>query len=115
MILGARPVTLTRYEAGDYDANGAWEQGDSEETTIYAAVQPANGKDLLMLPEGDRQKDSISLHTLTTLRVVDHAAGTDADRVTADGVEYEVRAVQTWTDGLPHTRAVAVRLSEVEA
>ena len=105
-----RSYTLRRRAAGVWTA-GRYTPGAAAETTVTAVVQPAGPEDLLDLPEGERVKAVVRVHTTSELRTADESAGTDPDRIVIDGEEWEVRRVwnETHTDVLPYYKALAVR------
>lgn len=55
-----------------------------------ANVQPVEGRDLLLVPEGDRFKENLWLFSQ------DPNALLLNDRVVRDGVNYQVQSVQEW-------------------
>ena len=99
--------TVTRYAAGDYD-EGVYEEGATSTFTIDASVQPAGGKDLERLPEGERLKDYLTVLTPTELRTRADAAS--PDRVSIDGATYEVVEVADWFSEGNFYRALVHRL-----
>ncbi len=114
MILGLEDITRVRYAAGAWGSNGRWTPGASTSTTIEASVQPASGKVLATLPEGERSRDPRTIYTFEELRGASQFDGTDADRLTIDGASYEVRELTHWRTAAPiaHYEALALRLQE---
>lgn len=75
--------------------------------SIEANVQPATGKVRHLLPEGDRQKESIAIYTQTEL------FGSDTelpDQINVKGITYEMSVVTPWDTNGNYFLAVAVKL-----
>lgn len=113
-ILGEESVTRRRFAAGSRGTDGRWTDGAATDSTILAAVQPANGDDLAILPEGERSKRARKLYTVTELRVVSVEDGTSADHVQVEGRWWKVLHVEEQRNVIPHYKAIAVALQEVE-
>lgn len=106
-------VVIRRPTAGSY-VMGRWVQPTTaERVTIQANVQPVRTtKELMLLPEGDRTKDSLKLYTTTKLQGRQEGATvkTGDTFVWTDGHTYEVVVAHTYEMGvLNHTKAIAVR------
>lgn len=109
-FLGAGTYTVTRH------AVSTWTDGEhvpGAETTfqIVASIQPITGRELEMLPEGDRNRGRLKCYTETLLQ----AGEGDAvpDRVEYKGTDYEVQEVRDFQDhgtGLPHYRVMLVEI-----
>lgn len=103
-------LTLLRNSPGRYVA-GRWVDGAWTSVTIAAHIQPGGPREAMNLPEGERNKDTISLYTKDPVFVVDEVAGTKADRVLHAGVYWRVHKVETF-DGPPdiaHSEALCVK------
>ena len=86
------------------------EKGRAERTeetfTAAGCVQPATAREREVLPEGERDRETLVIYTRTALRTGDEAEGTAADAIDVNGVRYTVSAVEAW----PHyVRALAQR------
>jgi hypothetical protein len=105
MKLDIEPITVTRAEQGSY-ASGRFVAGDTQEYTAAGNIQPLNGKELLQLPEGNRQRQALKIYTAFALE--------NNDTVTrADDVQYETQAVEDWTAfNQPHYKARLMRIEE---
>lgn len=90
--LGAQQFTVKRRTT-------KWIRGeikvDSEKTlNPTGIIQPLQGEDLKILPEGERRKGGISIWTRTMLHLTE---GRDAsDEVTWQGEQYKVCRVDRW-------------------
>lgn len=69
-------------------------------------IQPLMGSELLMVPEGDRYKETYWLYTNETTQAL-----LVSDRVVWQGVNYEVQKVETWGKAPNgYQRAMMVRI-----
>lgn len=71
--------------------------------SIVASVQPATGRDLERLPEGQRSRETRVVFTPTQLLIATQGAGL-SDIVAIDGSKWEVQQVARW-DAPPGTDA----------
>jgi hypothetical protein len=104
------PIVVTRpASGGSFDARGFYVTGGVPTTiNTTASVQPASSKDLLLLPEGERTRETVKVYTATELFTVDVVASRPADRFVYDGRTFEVLNVSTFKMGqLDHTKALA--------
>ncbi len=104
--LSTHDVTITRYTAGGYDANGRAVARTSTSSTARGSVQPMTGQDLKRLPEGTSITDTIAVFVTAEL-----AAG---DEFTIDGERYQVAFVAPWMTAGNYTRAVGIALDARE-
>lgn len=113
-ILGATSVTLSRYPVGSTGSDGRYDPGTPTDSTIQAAVQPATGRQMETLPEGERQKRGLFIMTESELKTEEQmsAGPRSADRITYESEVFEVRKVEKFAMILPHYEAIAVRLDE---
>ena len=113
MILGTESATLKRFAAGSYSSTGEWTDGTGTTSTISASWQPLNGRELAMLPEGERQRDQRKVYTLTALITSDPRTGLQADHLSLDGSTwYKVEQVEHERAVIPHYKARVVRIQE---
>lgn len=114
-LLGLEPATRIRPMASSTrDSDGYTVEAAPVLTPITGSFQPFPGARLQTLPEGERQMGQLEVYTTAELRTADQNSGAGADRVTYNGVTYEVREVARWPQLLPHYQARLVRLQEVE-
>jgi len=87
--------------------------GPEIEFTIQANVQPSTPKDLQLLPEADRTRESITLYMATPDLIRTAREGADshqADEVVYAGQRYKVMRVRSYRMGiLDQTHAIASR------
>ena len=93
--LGTGRYAVTRPGVTTY-VNGRPAQGMAATFSIDAHVQPASGRELLRLPEGERSGEHILIFTTILLRTTDAATGRSADRITYQNRTYEIEAVEDW-------------------
>lgn len=108
-MLGATTLTVTRRAAGSYVA-GVWTPGATSTLTVEGSLQPMTGRELLLLPEGERTRARWKLYTETELRTADETTTTEADRVSWNGRSLVVVRVQDYSHVglLPHYRCELV-------
>lgn len=108
-----RALSGTRFAAGTR-TNGHWVEGSTSTLSFQASVQPLGSEEMSLVPEGRRDTARFALFTDFRLRTADDEGGTNADRVTIDGEEYEVFAVDIWqNDVIPHYRALVATVKEL--
>lgn len=111
-MIPRRPLAGTRFGAGSY-VSGVWVEGVPEAISLTASVLPTSGKELQFLPEGRRERASLTLYTSFELRA--SGPGVNADLVEIDGEQWEVVRVEAWRNGiLPHTKAIVQRVQGVQ-
>lgn len=113
-ILGSQSVTLRRYAVGSTNSDGEYVKGTATDTAITGSFQPASGRDLEHLEEGERQSPRFKFYTTTPLLVADPLTGIPSDVLIIEGEYFEVDMVARLTQ-LPtvaHYKALIVRLKE---
>ena len=103
-ILGEETITRVRTAVGSR-VDGVFVSGASTSTPILGSVQPLSGKDAQTLDVGERSRDWKKVYTRSDLIPVDQGAGAAGDRLTIDGLTYEVRTVARQRSIIPHYRA----------
>lgn len=114
MILGEEPVTLIRYPATSWGADGRSTVGAAVSSTILASVQPLGGREIALLPESERHAEHLKAYTVTELRTADQYTSTLADRIVVDGITYEVQKVERQRSVIPHYKVTLVRFQEID-
>ena len=107
-----KPLTITRYGTGSYDANGEWVIGSSSQLVINACVQPADDKDKEILDEGERTKQAIKIYADDILLTANEDTKKKADIVTFNLENYEVQKVRNYGVGILYYKAIAVRVEQ---
>lgn len=118
MLLGATTITRRSVAAGSRGSDGRWSDGAATDTSITASVQPAQGEDLQILPEGLRTLRAIKVYTAAELQPGDQQGGTSPDQLIISGLTgiddgtYEVQTVSPYYALLAHHKALAVLVQE---
>ncbi len=86
-VIATTPLTINRPGA-TVRVSGRASDGPATQTQVTASVQPASGRDLLRLPEGQRTKESRLVLTKGELRLRDY--------FDLDGETFEVAHVKPW-------------------
>lgn len=103
-------ITLRTYGDGGYDTSGNWSEGAATDTeNVKVVSQPLNGRELEMLPEGERVKKSRKFifdeNTVLTLGQYPK----NGDRIIEGTDEYKISLVITHGKPLPHTKTIGVK------
>ena len=105
-----QPIVLRSFVAGTRDPNtGAYIQSAPIITTIQAVVQVANADDLLVLPEGERMKKTIKIHSTSQLKTANENDKTSADRIEYQGELFKVMSEFNRATIGGYYKALAVR------
>lgn len=96
-----------RYGTGVFD-KGTISAGTENSFQFIASVQSLNGRELLTLPEGQRQVETYKVFTDYELKTVDEKNKTKADRITLFGKKFDIIKVEIWQNKVvPHYKAIA--------
>lgn len=98
--------TVTRTARGT-TSNGKIGAGTASTFTVTASAWPASGPDLLRLPEARRTSFSMNVMTTTELLVGGQGSAYEADKISINGDDWEISAVDPWQD--PVSRSTAYR------
>jgi hypothetical protein len=110
-----KALTGTRYSAGS-NVDGHWVEGGATALNFTASVQPIRPEEMSLVPENRRDTARFALFTDTRLLTADDEGATNADRVTIDGIQYEVFACDIWqNDVIPHYRVLVATVKELAA
>ena len=109
--LASGTYTVTRALAGSRVGNfGRYTVGSSSTFEIVASIQPATGRQLRDLPQGQRGDETIAIYTVTELRTRHPDPANEPDVVTYRGEPWTITQVKTWESfGETHYEALAVR------
>lgn len=113
-------IKFERRDGATIDSRGNHVRGPvTEFQACPAVVQPASGRDLLRLPEGDRSKEVILIHAHATLRTARESSGQEADVAIFDEPtptpagtlvgRYTVATAADWQQVGGFTRALAIK------
>ena len=103
MPLHYENITIKRFIEGSY-IKGHYQQGISISFTGLGNIQPLNGKELLQLAEGDREKESIKIYSF------DLAFQNDDILIDQYSNEYELQKIKNNSDKLlPHYKAIGLK------
>lgn len=105
----AQELTFTRFQEGRW-VNGSNVPGATQTFTASFAVQPMNARELLLLPEGSRQRASLKLYGTTELQIEDSGTNVLGDRFTLGGAQWEITAESLWYGVGGHRRYVAQKI-----
>lgn len=112
MILGNKTVIRRRFAAGTWTA-GKYTPGATTDLTVTdASIQPASGKVLQRLDEGDRTRDVRTLRSRTEFRPVDQNTDTLADHVIFQGETFEVNMVLPHISILNYYEVTIIKIDE---
>lgn len=89
---GREVIVNSPAAAGTY-VDGMWVDPGVTSQTIIASVQPLTAKELLLLPDADRQRERLKLYSTYEFQVQKDGAQTDSDIVVIDRKSYMVTAV----------------------
>lgn len=86
-------LDVTRLEAIVYE-NGVPVTYDNKTFQIRCNVQPVDGRDLLLVPEGDRQKEQYYVWSLNPCQP--KAVLQLNDQVVRQGITFQTQSVENW-------------------
>ena len=97
-LLKLETVTLKRSAAGSY-VSGHYVAGTESSSSIDANIQPLPGKEILQLPEADRNRESLKVFSESEILV--------NDTIVRSSKNYEVQKVADYSvHSIPHYEAV---------
>lgn len=100
-------LTVKRTSAGSY-VDGIYVPGAESNFKSVISPQQPTPKQLLVLPEGQRDKDIMMFISKKPLRTLSDRDGTPADIVVFKGREYEIIQLADW-ETFGHTIGYGVR------
>lgn len=87
-------INVRREAAGTRSSTtGAWVPGAESKIQISAVVQNATPDEVMTLPEGERTKETIKIHSTELLATADEDNGIAADQIEYQGGLYKVMSV----------------------
>jgi hypothetical protein len=111
-IPGQEQVTRRQYAAGTRNSSGNFVPGATTDTAIQMSVQPANGRDMELLPEGSRQSDAKKGYTTSALDTENQHDSKSADRILLDSIWYQVMNVKRERSIIAHYKVLMLRVAE---
>lgn len=105
----AEPTTVERGGAPAI-AQGRATPAVPVQLQIRACIQPTNGRDLLLLEEGARTRQAITIYTPDLIRTLDDATGTPPDVVLYAGERFQVHTVQDWSTLGGFYKGIAIKV-----
>ena len=107
-LVGRRTYTVIPYSGGY--VNGRWEQVAGTPFEVMGNEQPSGPQEIQMLPDSFRSKDVRLFMTTTNLRTVQESDGKNPDKVTIDGVRFDVHKKKSYQMGpRQHYELIIVR------
>ena len=95
--LASDVYAVTRPAPGGSYVDGRWVPAAGGETfDVPAVIEHISPLDLQRLPEGERSSDWIAVIVPVQLQTSDREAGRLSDRITVDGVDYELEMADAW-------------------
>jgi len=109
MNIFRRPFTLRTKQPPKRVGPRFEETGIVSESTIFASLQPNDGKEMASLPEGRRFGEFYDVYTDSPLNTVS-VGGPNPDVILVEGIEFEVVKVEDWSNNIiNHFRALIAR------
>lgn len=102
----ALPLTVTRYSEGAY-FEGLWVEGSTSTFKSLVSAQQPESDDLQVLPEGERNKDTVKFYSMLPVRTSNDTLGIQADTVLYNAKTYKIVQVGDW-NGFGYTSALGV-------
>jgi hypothetical protein len=98
--------------AGSYDTNGDYTPAGTSVINVKASIQPLNGRELKVLPEGQHGAELRKVYSVTELKT--RTPTSEPDIVSYKGEDWEVVAVEGWEafgsgSGGDHYKAIIAR------
>lgn len=113
MLIGLCTITQRDVRPGTRGTDGRWTDGGQTDVSIRATVRPARGREVQVLSEGLRERETVAVYTSSAPRVEDQHAGRRGTVYVVDGVSFRVHVVEPHRSGLiSHWKAIAVREDE---
>lgn len=104
-------VILKRKAAGDYDGDGEWVNGvDLPPKDILGVVQSLSSDELLILPEGERTKETVKIHTKIELFTANEDLKINADNIEYQGNDWTVAKLFNRNTLGSYYKAILIRL-----
>ena len=118
MILFKKNIELIRHGTGGYyNDNGLYVDTGTEQRTISANVQPANNKDMELMPDGARTIIAIKVFSDEVLyssqQATEYTEERKGDILIVDGVPFLVVRCDAWQSNIiSHYESIATEVGE---
>jgi len=89
-------VTITRNDSPGSYVNGVFVEGSTTSISATISMQPLNGRELLNIPEAQRNREFLKGYSSVQLYTVELSPSQKADVITYRGNQYEVQSVEEW-------------------
>lgn len=114
-----KQVTVVRSSLGQYDEDGIWQDGKTQELTILANVQPLNANETTqytsVLPGGNRTNLLVKIYTSEQLKLDEQMTGQIADIILWLGKRYKIAMQEQWQSGIiSHYRYIGAEVNQDE-
>jgi hypothetical protein len=107
------PIVITRVEKGEWQEDGSFTEGVTTPINVKGSIQPYSpNNSQVVLPEGIRASDAVTIWTKTLIRTANQFSKTLADTTVIDGQEYLAIDVANWARHglrLDHYEVVFIR------
>ncbi len=92
-------ISVCRVTSPDHydDSNGFFVKGQTSNISIRGSLQPMNFKELMTLPEGNRDKEWLKFYTTTELFTDQTSPFRSSDVITVNCRKYKVMQIQNFT------------------
>ena len=114
-----KEVPVLRTYNGSYTDGGVWQDGDVDEFTIKANVQPLNQRELeqytSILPGGNRTILLVKIYTSEELMLDEQMTNQVADKIVWRGRKYKIAMKEEWQSNIiSHYRYIGVEVVQNE-
>ena len=121
--LATNTYTFTRTGAGGYGTaalpatlpasdDGRYVFGTTSTLTFVGSIQPTQGRDLLLLPEGLRTQQIVAVYTGTRMQTANAPNGVSGDVVQYGSDTYEIVTAQDWSESGKFYKYLAMKVGQ---
>ena len=114
-----KEISVLRTYNGGYTEDGVWQNGDVDEFTIKANVQPLNQRELeqytSILPGGNRTNLLVKIYTSEELMLDEQMTNQVADKIVWRGRKYKIAMKEEWQSNIiSHFRYIGAEVNQDE-
>lgn len=107
-----KTITVKRKPPGNY-INGIWQDGELQDLTIQASIQPTSPNDLENLAEGRFMNNTYKLYSSEPFQSADDNANLQPDMIILPEGNFEVVSCQYWQNSIiSHYKTIISKLPE---